>query len=88
MYTKVYKSDFDAKWISASNEFLSRFDREKTPEFPSAKFIWSWYTRIHFRRVFSLDEELSSAFLHPQKKREVRPVGRKDVYFFIFEKQL
>jgi hypothetical protein len=25
--------------------------------------------------------------LHPQKKREVRPAGRKDVYFFIFEKQ-
>ena len=25
--------------------------------------------------------------MHPQKKREVRPAGRKDVYFFIFEKQ-
>ncbi len=64
MYTKVYKSDFRAKWISASDSLLSRFDREKTPEFPCARFIWGWYTRIHFRRIFSVDGELSRAFIH------------------------
>lgn len=64
MYTKVYKSDFRAKWIAASDELLSRFDREKTPEFPRAKFIWGRYTRIHMRRLFCVDSELAGAFIH------------------------
>ena len=40
MYKREYKSDFSAKWICASDKYLEKFNRPKTPEFPNAKYIW------------------------------------------------
>ena len=65
MYKREYKSDFSAKWICASDKYLEKFNRPKTPEFPNAKYIWGRrYTRVHFRRVFEIQKKVSCAYFH------------------------
>lgn len=63
MYS-ITEKDTKAKWICASNELLKNFDRKKANEFPDASFIWGWYTRLHFRRIFDVCDVPKSAKLH------------------------
>lgn len=65
MYTRDFKTDIEAKWICASDEFLRKFDRPKADEFSNARFIWGRrYTRAYFRRLFNVDKDVSAAYLH------------------------
>lgn len=62
MYTGECKSDFCAQCICASDKYLENFNRPKTPEFPTAKYIWGRrYTRVHFRRIFCVEKPISRA---------------------------
>ena len=65
MYTREEKTDFSARWISASDQLLSSLDGARPIEFPSAKFIWGRdYVRQHLGRRFNVDKGFCRAFMH------------------------
>ena len=65
IYKNQKKSDFKAKWICASNDFLEQYNRPKADEFPTAPFMWGKrYTRVHFRRLFKIEGNVKQAYIH------------------------
>ena len=65
MSIQYNKSEMDfsnAKLISAGEESLKRFCRQKEENFPNAMYIWPFgCTRFHFFRLFTLCENIKSA---------------------------